>query len=246
MRTMIAVSLTLLLSVAAFASPEELRRRIESSGTDWVAYEVPVMDGTQVVCSSYEWESWRECDRCLPSSTLTILYNVRDRVIRSVRVASPHCQFDRRTETLSRLENVDPAESRALLAALVDSDDPHVAKRSIHALALHVDSTEALIGFARRHPNSKIRGQALFWMGSHAGRKAAGVLRDAVDNDPNSEVRTKAVFGLSMLPNDQSIPVLIELMHSHRDRNVRKKAAFWLGQKNDPRALDAIEAFLRK
>ncbi|PYQ50224.1 MAG: hypothetical protein DMF59_11380, partial [Acidobacteria bacterium] len=31
----------------------------------------------------------------------------------------------------------------------------------------------------------------------------------------------------------------------HRSREVRKKAAFWLGQKNDPRALEAIADILK-
>jgi hypothetical protein len=35
-------------------------------------------------------------------------------------------------------------------------------------------------------------------------------------------------------------------MRTHRSKNVRKKAAFWLGQKNDPRALQEIESFLRQ
>ena len=71
------------------------------------------------------------------------------------------------------------------------------------------------------------------------------MLRDAVDNDPDEGVRAKAVFGIAQLPNDQSIPLLAELMRTHRSANVRKKAAFWLGQKNDPRALEAITSFLQ-
>jgi HEAT repeat protein len=39
--------------------------------------------------------------------------------------------------------------------------------------------------------------------------------------------------------------MLIKLMKTHRDGRVRKKAAFWLGQKQDPRALAAIEDVLK-
>ena len=72
------------------------------------------------------------------------------------------------------------------------------------------------------------------------------MLRDAVDNDPDDEVRARAVFGIAQLPNDQSIPMLTQLMRTHRSRQVRKKAAFWLGQKNDPRAVEAITDYLRQ
>jgi HEAT repeat protein len=40
--------------------------------------------------------------------------------------------------------------------------------------------------------------------------------------------------------------MLVELMNTHKSREVRKKAAFWLGQKNDPRALAALERVLTK
>jgi len=40
-------------------------------------------------------------------------------------------------------------------------------------------------------------------------------------------------------------PLLIELMKTHRSPGVRRKAAFWLGQKKDPRALDALADILR-
>ena len=53
-------------------------------------------------------------------------------------------------------------------------------------------------------------------------------------------------FAISQLPEDEGIPILIDLMKNHRDPNVRKKAAFWLGQKHDPRALNALEEILRR
>jgi hypothetical protein len=86
----------------------------------------------------------------------------------------------------------------------------------------HVDD---LIALAHRDPSSKVRQQSLFWLSQVAGKKAAGALRSAADNDPDDEVKKKAVFGISQLPNE---------------------AAFWLGQKDDPRALQAIEDLLRK
>ena len=67
-----------------------------------------------------------------------------------------------------------------------------------------------------------------------------------MDDDPDKGVRDIAVFAVSQLPDDQSIPMLTDLLKTNRNPDVRKKAAFWLGQKNDPRALAAIEEILRK
>jgi len=70
-------------------------------------------------------------------------------------------------------------------------------------------------------------------------------LRLELDNDPEEHIREKAVFAISQLPNDRSVPLLIELMKTHRSKGVRRKAAFWLGQKDDPRALEALADILR-
>jgi hypothetical protein len=107
-------------------------------------------------------------------------------------------------------------------------------------------ATDELIRVARRDDDSHIRGQALFWLSQQAGNKAAGAIRDAIDGDEDSHVREKAVFAVSQLPAAEGVPILIDLMKNHRDPNVRKKAAFWLGQTHDPRALDALEAILRR
>ena len=80
--------------------------------------------------------------------------------------------------------------------------------------------------------------------GDELARRAASVLRNAVDNDPETDVKEKAVFGISQLPDERSVPILIDLMKTHANPSVRKKAAFWLGQKKDPRALAAFEDIL--
>ena len=208
----------------------------------WVGYSVPIIDGRHYVCS------WDESinivsgvDDYQPrSSALHVLYQVERGKVLSVRLSSPEC---RSTRQVQWIPGVDPRESVRFLLSLVNAEES--GKKAIGALALHRDTPdEDLIALARRHRDSKIRSNALFWISQRAGDKAAGVLRDAIDNDPDADVQTKAVFGISQLPNDKSIPLLIDLMKTHRNPRVRKKAAFWLGQKDDPRALNALEDLL--
>jgi HEAT repeat protein len=121
-------------------------------------------------------------------------------------------------------------------------------EKAVFALSLikTAPATDELIRIAKSGDDSHVRGQALFWLSQQAGKKAAGAIREAVDNDADSNVREKAVFAVSQLPEDEGIPILIDLMKNHRDPNVRRKAAFWLGQKHDPRALNALEEILRR
>lgn len=136
----------------------------------------------------------------------------------------------------------------ARLLARDASASRKVREKAVFALSLikTAPATDELIRIAKNDDDSHVRGQALFWLSQQAGKKAAGAIREAVDRDADSHVREKAVFAVSQLPGDEGIPILIDLMKNHRDPNVRKKAAFWLGQKRDPRALNALEEILRR
>jgi HEAT repeat protein len=90
-----------------------------------------------------------------------------------------------------------------------------------------------------------VRGQALFWLAQKAGKKAAGAISSAIDNDPDTEVKKKAVFALQQLPDGEGVPMLIQVARANRNPAVRKQAMFWLGQSGDPRALAFFEEVLR-
>jgi HEAT repeat protein len=232
--------LALLLPLLALPLHADLASDIRSS-SGWVGYSVPI-EGRHTICSSTHTVVNRYDDWDTPASALLVMYRVEGGVMEAMRLASPEC---RDIPPVRWLPNVDPRESIRLLEALIDTDTS-VGKKAVTALALHRDAQENLLRLARRHPSSKVRGQALFWVGQRAGTRAAETLSDAVDNDPDEDVKAKAVFGISQMPDDQSVPLLIKLLNTHRSRQVRKKAAFWLSQKNDPRALEALEAILRR
>lgn len=103
-----------------------------------------------------------------------------------------------------------------------------------------------LLELARRDSSSKVRGQALFWLGQKAGARAAAALDAAASEDPDRDVRKKAVFAISQLPKHEGVPRLIALARTHRDPGVRKQAMFWLGQSGDPRAVAFFEEVLTK
>jgi HEAT repeat protein len=233
-------TMALLLVLLALPLQADLATDIRSAA-GWIGYSVPVAAGGHTICS---WDSYVDMDRQwnAPASALLVMYEVDRGAIRSMRVSSPEC---RATHEVRWLQNVSEQESVRFLTALIDGD-AGISKKAVTALALHRDSEEELIRLARRHASKSVRSTALFWVGQRAGRRAAEILRDAIDNDPDAEVKAKAVFGIAQLPDDRSIPMLVDLLNTHRSREVRKKAAFWLSQKDDPRALAALEAILAK
>jgi HEAT repeat protein len=60
------------------------------------------------------------------------------------------------------------------------------------------------------------------------------------------QVKKKAVFALSQLPQDEGIPQLMHVADSNSNPAIRKEAIFWLGQSKDPRALEYLEAILKR
>lgn len=251
-------------TVTKVAASGDLAAQIRGSRTKFIGYAVPEAEGDRVMCCFESFGHFRSGGTCRlgseqsyftnndkndpspASDVFAVLYTVADREITSVRSYSMDCRLDAAGAEVTWIDGANVRQSVALLTSVAGGEG-HVADGATAALAMHAEpaATEALIGIARRGASSHARGRALFWLSQKAGEKAAGTIRDAVDNDPDSEVRNKAVFAVSQLPDDRSVPMLIDLMNHHRDRGVRKKAAFWLGQKHDPRALAAIEEMLR-
>ena len=105
---------------------------------------------------------------------------------------------------------------------------------------------DQLLHMAKFDSDSRVRGQALFWVAQKAGKRATGALTDAIQNDPETDVKKKAVFALSQLPKDESVQQLIHVADTNSNLTVRKEAFFWLGQSQDPRALAYLEQVLKK
>lgn len=211
-----------------------LRKQIEAAPNGWIGYELPTERRHSVFCSGADRDDGRAA----------VLIRIENHRIDRVRLSSPPCEQEE-ARNVTWIAAVDPRANVEFLDALVrqnDDDDWH----ALAALALSRGATDSLIDIARHHPSARLRGKALFWVGQQAGEKAAAALRDAVENDPEEDVKAKAVFGISNLPNEESVPLLIDLMKNNHSPAVRRKAAFWLGQKRDPRALEAFEEILTK
>lgn len=179
--------------------------------------------------------------------TMVVLYRIENRAVERVRIFSPDCELDAGGRAVHWLEGVTPADSVRLLTSLLTGVD-RVRSGAMAALAMHREevAVPALLTLARQDRNAKVRGDALFWLAQTAGRKVAGDITAAIENDPDTDVKKRAVFALSQLPRDEGIPLLINVAKTNQNPAVRKQAMFWLGQSKDPRALDFFAQVLGK
>ena len=178
--------------------------------------------------------------------TMNVLFRVESREVQRIRFFSPDCELDAGGRAIHWMDAVDATQSVNLLKTFMTMD--RIRSTALAAIAMHKDdlSVPALIELARRDPQIKVRGDALFWLGQKAGEKAVGEITAAIDNDPETEVKKRAVFALSQLPKDEGIPLLIKVARTNQNPAVRKQAMFWLGQSKDPRALDFFAEILGK
>lgn len=159
--------------------------------------------------------------------------------VTKMKMMEPNCPLKSGTRLV---ENVAPdASLDFLLEHVADGED-----RLVAAIAMHDQPrvVTELIELARNHRNTRVRRDAVFWLGQRAGDKAAAELERVIDEDPEDDVREHAVFAVSQLPRERSVPILIKLVKTHDRPAVRKRAMFWLAQTGDPRALDLIEEIL--
>jgi HEAT repeat protein len=172
---------------------------------------------------------------------MVVLFRIADRTVDRVRAFSSDCELDAGGRAVHWLDGVAPADSVKLLASFVTGID-RVRSGAMAALAMHREevAVPALLTLARQDSSGKVRGDALFWLAQAAGRKVAGDITAAIENDPDTDVKKRAVFALGQLPSDEGIPLLIKVAQTNQNPAVRKQAMFWLGQSKDQRALDFI------
>ena len=221
----------------------------------WIAWETPAVPRRRG--DNWCWSDGVviQSNRLEPADTLLVFLRLENRRIERVRTFDDGCPIDAGNRPVTWLRDVKPAESVALLAAIAEGQaglatagaEHTVSKGALAGLAQHAgsDAIQPLLRLARRSPEPKRRGEALFWLAQRAGHEASAAITDAIANDPDTAVKKRAVFALSQLPSEEGVPKLIEVARGHQNPAVRKQAMFWLGQSKDPRALTFFEEVLK-
>ncbi len=234
------IAALLLMAASVFAQPaaaaNPLRDAVAQGATS-IAWKIRT-DGVYICCCNDRNSiTINHGDSRVEYEDIILIARIVDRRIDDLRMVEPTCPL---TNTRF-IENVPADASLDFLLANLDDDDHVVAAIAQHD---HPRTVPELIALARKHARTKVRRDALFWLGQHAGEKAAGELRRAIDEDPEDEVREHAVFAVSQLPRERAVPILVDLVKNHKRPAVKKRAMFWLAQTGDPRALELIEEIL--
>lgn len=155
---------------------------------------------------------------------------------------------DSRSGQVTDLGDVPPAIAAEYLFRLAETGPPEVGKDALFpaTIARGVVAWPRLLEIARGGAETRVRRQAVFWLGQEAGERATAGLTSIIADDDELEVREHAVFALSQRPEPGAVDALIAIARDNREPMLRKRAIFWLGQHgDDPRVLDFLEELLR-
>jgi HEAT repeat protein len=233
---------------SASAGLESVVRQLISAQPQpaWIAYTVPAARGRQFGCDSY----WRDGEFTVaggtvhlePPSEALVLYRVDANQVGKVRTLAPDCDIDAGGVPVHWLTDVRPAESVALLATFVTSQERRVDS-AMNAIGLHADpaADAALENFVAPSQPESLRQKAVFWLGVTRSRRGFEALKRILANDPSDRVRDRALQALAMNKEPEAIDLVIATAHNDRSPRVRGQALFALSRQAGMKAVGPIQ-----
>lgn len=223
--------------------------------TTWVGWSVAAIPKAGDVCcfsDSFERRSctlakgrersWGTTDSEGPpaSHELYVLVETTGGSPSRVTIVSPSCRVDGANQSLVWLGAVEPGDSLAALARLLDAGrGEKVEDSALLAVAYHEDArADALIESRALDTSLSMerREQAIFWAGQARGEAGFRLLDRVLTSEQDPELRKRAVFAMSQSKVPQAPERIKRVAVEDKDVEVRAHAYFSLSQTNAPGA----------
>jgi hypothetical protein len=232
--------------------------RRENTDAFWVAYQFPVRPGVRVST----WGGNTNISRGRTSDGIEFLANTveaervalfmlvrkSDGIVDKTRLINLKEEFRIHDRKVFWLGEPNDAESAAFLAAIVPTVEQRASGSILMTIGLHPEAVagSTLLQIGRNaSSSSRLRKDAVYWLGQEVSRQSGDELERMANLDPDIEVQKQAVFALSRQNTDSAFQSLSRIAREHPNVAVRKQAIYWLGQNRDPRALDLLETLLK-
>jgi HEAT repeats len=178
-----------------------------------------------------------------PPDHAIILFRVVNNTVERIRSLSPNCEIDAGDVPFHWLNDVQPAQSIALLSTFV-TDRQVAGNSALNAIAMHSDpaSDAALDRFLAPSQPDAIRLRAVSLMGSTRGKRGVEILKNLIANDPDQRVRERAVSALASSKEPEALDLLIDIARNNRDARLRAQAVGDLGHKSGANVAGVISA----
>jgi len=207
----------------------------------WIAYSVPTVRGGSLGCD-YVRDSINTAGvvHLEPPDHAIILFRVENNALNRIRTLSPNCEIDAGGVPVHWLNDVQPAQSVALLTSLVPERE--AGGGALQAIAVHADpaADAALERFLAPEQPENIRLRAV----SYLAPRNLNLVKKVIASDPDSRVRERAVSSLANSRDPEALELLISIATSNNDSRLRLQAISGLGRKSGPKVLSTLTSII--
>jgi hypothetical protein len=203
----------------------------------WIAYSVPSIrefQGCDYVRDGFNTAGVVHLE---PPDHAVVLFRVEGGAVNRIRSLSPDCEIDAGNVPFYWLNDVQPAQSVALLLTYI-TDRERLGDSAAAAIAQHADpaADQALDRFLATDQPQSLRLRATSWM-SRRGRRGFEVLKRLIASDPDERVRERAVSALGSSRETEAPALLVSIAQTDKTARLREQAISALGRKADPAML---------
>ncbi|HLK65911.1 MAG TPA: HEAT repeat domain-containing protein [Bryobacteraceae bacterium] len=199
----------------------------------WIGYSVPSVRTYNLGCD-YVRDGFNQPGviHLEPPDHAVILFRIENNQLNRIRTLSPDCEIDAGGAPVHWLNDVQPAQSIALLVSMM-SDRERVGESPVSAIAQHSDpaADQALERFLAPEQPETLRLRAVSAIGSARGHHGFEVLKKVIANDPDERVRERAISNLSSSREPDAQDLLISIATTDRNSRMRQQAVSALARK---------------
>src|SRR3954466_12022000 len=196
----------------------------------WIGYSVPATRTGNLGCD-YVRDSYATAGvvHLEPPDHAVILLRVENNALNRIRTLSPNCEIDAGGVAVHWLNDVQPAQSIALLTSLVPEREGG-GSGALQAIAMHADpaAEAALERFLAPAQPDNIRLRAV----SYLAPRNLDIVKKVIAGDPDSRVRERAVSSLANSRQPAALALLVASAKWDSGPRLRLQAVSGLGRKS--------------
>lgn len=208
----------------------------------WIGYSVPSVRNFNLGCD-YVRDGFTSPGvvHLEPPDHAVILFRVDQGAVNRIRTLSPDCEIDAGGVTVHWLNDVQPAQSIALLETFI-TDRERMGDSPVNAIAQHSDpaADQALERLLAPTQPSTLRLRAVSALGASRGHHGFEVLKRLIANDPDERIRERAVSSLGNSRENEAFDLLSSIARTDPNPRLREQAISGLTRKSNPAVLATL------
>ncbi len=208
----------------------------------WIGYSVPSVRTYNLGCD-YVRDSNMTAGviHLEPPDHVVVMFRVENNALNRVRALSPNCEIDAGGVPVHWLNDVQPAQSVALLTSLVPERDG-AGSGALQAIAMHADAAadRALERFLAPDQPESIRLRTV----SYLGARNLDAVKKVIAGDPDIRVRERAVSSLANSRQPEALDLLVSIAKTGDDPRLRLQAVSGLGRKSGANVVSTLTGII--